>query len=184
MDWNLILNAIYVFLTLVLAIVAIVSMRQNQQLRKDMIKPNIIPSIETNQMGGLICLVFRNYGGTPARDIKVRISDVFRNSLLDCGKFGEELLDGLDRLSELQFLLVPNQKELCALGGAPNFKNISKVPLDLEIEYIDVFGKVIREEFSIDINGYGLFLTKNNDMDTIATSLSRINDNMKKIIKG
>lgn len=55
------------------------------------------------------------------------------------------------------------------------------MPLVLEIEYRDTFNKIIKEKVLIEFETDVIFLVKNNKIDIVATSLSRISANVKKI---
>lgn len=180
---EVILSGINMLLTLALAIAAFVSINQNMKMRKDMVKPNIVPSFETNQMGGLYCLVIRNYGSSSAIDVSVKADKDFLKIAENIDLGDRKLIERFQTLESKKFVIAPTQKLIFLLGTAVNFSELIQAPLKLEISYNDIWGQKHTTNHEIDFDGYGVFLSSNDEMDIIATSLRNIKSDIEKIRK-
>lgn len=130
---EVILSGINMLLTLALALAAFVSINQNRKMRKDMVKPNIVPSFETNQMGGLYCLVIRNYGSSSAIDVSIKADKDFLKIVENIDLGDRKLIERFQTLESKKFVIAPTQKLVFLLGTAVNFSEISQSPLNLKL---------------------------------------------------
>lgn len=178
-----ILNVVSVITTLVLAIVAVCSLKQNEKMRKDLIKPNIVVSFKTNKVDGLYCLAFKNYGSSPAIDIRVKVNETYKSNVSVIHIDEECLSDKLAKLEKYAFFLSPGQEQIIPLGFFSHFDKLSEIPLSIEISYFDIWKKKNLFKTEMDLKGYGVFFLRRDDMDLIASSMQGIKKELSSISK-
>lgn len=125
--------------------------------------------------GGLAVLCIENHGKQVADKISVSISQQFLDNVDD--KAAKELST---KLSNSVFTLGIGKKLYSFLGSHLELKNLSKVPLDINISYTDNLGEH-KESISIDLSQYLWALMYNSVAEDTKKEIASIANTMKSI---
>lgn len=160
-----ILTAVYVIATIIIIFYNHKTVNEMKYTRKQEIKPQIVLSFETRRKG-LLCLVVKNTGNSAAKNLKIKLSNNWIDSL-------PRKQDMFRKLSNASLILVPNQEFVFTLGGPGDFNSISKENLNANIKYTDIFDEENAEEYFFDFESYGGMLLYGPQIDELTTTIKK-----------
>lgn len=173
---NVILTGAYVIVTFFI-------LRSNQKTVKEMrlareqqIKPSILISFEVRRKG-MFCLVVRNLGGSPARNLRISINDLW----IQCLPM-QQIQERFLKLKSASLTIVPKQEILFCIGGTSDYEKISKEDLRGIVTYLDIFNRQCIEEFYIDIDSYGGALIYGPEIDELTGTIKNGLEEIKREI--
>jgi len=165
-----ILTAIYVMTTIILLVYNHRSLNEMRKTRLESTKPQVVMSFEVRRKG-LLCLIIKNFGSSPAHSISLTMSESW---IL---KLNQSDQDKYRKLKDAKLSLVPNQELIFVLGASNIFKEISTAELDAKICYSDFNDNKYEIPFNFNFQSYESTLLYGPQLDELT---STINNEMSK----
>lgn len=129
---------------------------------------NLIFYITKSNVDILHSLIIKNFGNSPAKLLSLKISPD-----LNWEKAGQSGIEELNISNVKNIFLAPQQH----ISSIFDFRSYPEKSFDIEINY-ETCGKIITEEYTIDIDYIGKLLTPGSDPENPLKALKNINESI------
>ena len=177
---NAILVAILVVITSIYAYQTHRQVRESKAYREMATRPFLAVTIELHEIHfNIINFRVENFGGGPARNIRLRPSREFRVG-------GDAPLSGLGLFTNGMTYLGPGRKIESVLGSAIEiYQEPKQEPLTVTAEYMDATGREFKEEFVIDFAAFeNLIGGGKSPLQEIAVSIKKLQESIGNLSNG